>query len=173
MIPILDQNQCQSPEVDTNTSLITSKSKYEDVGIIEVSQTGSSNACLTTDLTLSVNSLDTSTANVDASCFTIHFGVEIITENECLVGHSDGGEMIRSANDEVNTAKDPVLWLDFSADDMAYWTACGHSDCQHHNGPFGKSYRHSVVANAVRRNFLLGQKPMVRNTRESGYCIHH
>ena len=123
MIPIPDQNQCLSSEVDTNTSLITSKSKYKDVGIIEVSQTGSSRTCLTTDLTLPANSLDTATANVDASCFTIHSGVEIIAKNESLVGHSDGGEMIRSANDEVNTAKDPGLWLNFSADDMAYWTA--------------------------------------------------
>ena len=56
---------------------------------------------------------------------------------------------------------------------MVYWTACGHSDCQHHNGLFGKSYRHSAVENTVRRNFLLGQNPMERNTRESGYCIHH
>ena len=33
----------------------------------------------------------------------------IIAENESLMGHSDGGKMIRSANDEVNTAKDPGL----------------------------------------------------------------
>ena len=36
------------------------------------------------------------------------------------MGHSDGGEMILSAKDEVNIAKDPGLWLDFSADDEAY-----------------------------------------------------
>ena len=50
-IPIPDQNQSLSSEVDTNTTLITSKSKYDDLGIIEVSQAGSSSACLTTDLT--------------------------------------------------------------------------------------------------------------------------
>ena len=46
---------------------------------------------------------------------------------------------------------------------MAYWTTCGTSDCQHHNGPFDKSYRHFGMANeydTVRRNILLGQKPM-------------
>ena len=64
-----------------------------------VSQAGSSSACLTTDLTLPANSLDISTANVDASCFKIHSGVEIIAENESLVGHGDGGEMIHSAKD--------------------------------------------------------------------------
>ena len=64
----------------------------------------------------------------------------------------------------------------FSDDDVAYWTTCGPSYCQHHNGPFDKSYRHFSMENqydTVRRNILLGQKPMVRNTRESGYCLHH
>ncbi len=32
-ILILNQNQSPSSEVDTNTTLITSKSKYDDVGI--------------------------------------------------------------------------------------------------------------------------------------------
>ena len=91
-IPILDQNQSPSSEVDTNTTLITSKSKYDAVGIFEVLQAGSSGACLITDLILPANSLDTSTANVDASCFIIHSWVEIIAENESLVGHGDGGE---------------------------------------------------------------------------------
>ncbi len=54
-----------------------------------VSQAGSSTTCLTTDLTLPVNSLDTSTANVDSSCFTRHSGVEIIAENESLVDHGE------------------------------------------------------------------------------------
>ncbi len=82
--------------MDTNTTLITSKSKYDDGGITEVSQVGSSTTCLTTDLTLPVNYLDTSTANVDSSCFTRHSGVEIIAENESLVDHGDGGEMNQS-----------------------------------------------------------------------------
>ena len=60
--------------------------------------------------------------------------------NESLVTHSD--EIIQCANDEVNIAKDPGLWLDFSADGVAYWNARGPSDCQHHNEPFNKSYRH-------------------------------
>ena len=34
-------------------------------------------------------------ANVDASCFIIHSGVEVIAGIESLVGHSDGGEMIQ------------------------------------------------------------------------------
>ena len=38
-----------------------------------MSQAGSSSACLTTELTLPENSLDTSTANVDADCFIIHW----------------------------------------------------------------------------------------------------
>ena len=73
--------QISSSEVDTNTTSTTSKSKYDDVGIIEVSQADSSSACLTTDLTLPANSLDASTANLDASCFIIHSGDEIIAEN--------------------------------------------------------------------------------------------
>ncbi len=56
--------------------------------------------------------------------------------------HGDGGEMNQSAKDEVNTAKYPGLWLDLSAADVAYWIACGPSDCQHHIGPFDKSCRH-------------------------------
>jgi len=54
-----------------------------------------------------------------------------------LVSHGD--EMIQSTNDEVNIAKDPGLWLDFSADGVTYWNARGPSDCQHHNEPFNKS----------------------------------
>ena len=46
----------------------------------------------------------------------LHSGVQIIAENESLVGHGDGGEMIQSAKDEVNIGKYPGLWLDFSAD---------------------------------------------------------
>ena len=69
-------------------------------------QADSSSTCLTTDLTLPANSLDTTTANVDASCFIVHYGVKIIAENESLVGHGDGDEMIQSAQDEVNIAKD-------------------------------------------------------------------
>ncbi len=103
-------------------------------------------------------------------------GTKIIAENESLVDHGDGGEMNQSAKDEVNIAKYPGLLLDFSADDVAYWIACGASDCQHHNGPFDMSYRHFSSGKPARycsQNFSLGQKPMVRNTRESGYCIHH
>ena len=55
-----------------------------------MSQAGSSSACLTTDFTLPANSLDISTANVDASCSIIHSVFEIIAENESLVGHGDG-----------------------------------------------------------------------------------
>ena len=104
-IQVPDQNQSSSSEVDTKTTLITSKSKYDDVGIIEVSQAGSSSACLTTGLTLPASSLDTSTTNIDASCFIVHSGVETIAENESLVGHGDGGEMIQSAKDEVKCSK--------------------------------------------------------------------
>ena len=43
-IPIKDQNQTPISELDTDTTLITSKSKYNDLGIIEVSQAGSSRA---------------------------------------------------------------------------------------------------------------------------------
>ena len=52
-----------------------------------MSRTGSSSACLTTDLTLPANFLDISTANVNASCFIIHSVFKIIAENESLVGH--------------------------------------------------------------------------------------
>ena len=108
-----------------------------------MSQASSSKACIATDFTLPANSLDTFTANVDASCFVIHSGVEIVAGNESLVGHGGGGEMIHSAKDEVNIAKDPGLWLDISADDVAYWTACGPSDCQQHFGS-GKPVRNCL-----------------------------
>ena len=97
--------------------------------LTEVSQVGSSSACLNTDLTLPANFLDTSTANVNASCFIIHSGFEIIAENESLVGHGNVGEMIQPAKGKVNIAKYPGLWLDFSADGIVYWTAFGPSDC--------------------------------------------
>ena len=79
-IPIMNQNQSPSSELDTNTTLITSKLKPKDVRITEVSQAGSSTTCLN-DLTLPVNNLDTSTTNVDSSCFTSLSDVEIIAEN--------------------------------------------------------------------------------------------
>ena len=47
--------------------------------------------------------------------------------NESLVSHCD--EMIQSTNDEVNIAKDPGFWLDFSPDDVAYWYARRPGDC--------------------------------------------
>ena len=50
----------------------------------------------------------------------------ICLTNESLV--SNGDEMIRSANDEVNTAKDPALWLDFPAG-VAYWNVRRPSNC--------------------------------------------
>ena len=66
------------------------------------------------------------------------------------MGHGDDGEMIQSTKDEVDIAKDLELWLDISADDVAYWTVCGPSDCQHHNGTFDKSYRHFSSGKPVR-----------------------
>ena len=135
-----------------------------------MSQAGSFIACLT-DLTLPVNSLETISANGDASCFIVYSRVEIIAENICLLGHCDGGEMIQSAKDEVNIAKEPGLWFDFSVDDVVYWTACGASDCQLHNRPFNKPYRHGKPVRYYSQKFWLGQKPKVRNTR-GGYCIH-
>ena len=65
-----------------------------------MSQTGSSSACLTTDLTLPANCLDISTGNVDASCSIIHPAFEIIAENESLVGHGDGlfGQLVDPVN---------------------------------------------------------------------------
>ena len=75
--------------------------------------------------------------------------------------HDDGGEMIQSAKDDVNIAKEPGFWLDFSADDVAYWTACGASDCQHHNGIFDKSYKHFGSGKPVRyclRKHFVGTK---------------
>ena len=94
-----------------------------------MSQAGSCSACLTTDFNFPENSLDTSAANFDASCFIIHSWVEIMAEKESLVCHGNGGEIIQSAKDEVNIAKDPGLWLDFSAVDVACWTTCGPGNC--------------------------------------------
>lgn len=64
----------------------------------------------------------------------------------------DGGESNLFTKDEVNhnVAKDPGLWLDLSVDDVAYWIACGPSDCQHHIGPFDKSNRHFSSGKPVR-----------------------
>ena len=107
-----------------------------------------------------VNSLDTSTVNAESSYFTIHSGAEIIAENESLVDYGDGGEIILSAKDEVNhnVAKDPLLWLDFSDDDVAHWIICGPNDCQYHNGLFDKSYQHFSSGKPVR---YCSQKPFV------------
>ena len=58
--------------------------------------------------------------------------------------------MIQSAKDKVNIVKDPGLWLDLSADDVAYWTTYGPSDCQYHNGPFDMFYRHFGRGKPVR-----------------------
>ncbi|KAJ7332991.1 hypothetical protein JRQ81_015171 [Phrynocephalus forsythii] len=76
---------------------------------------------------------------------------EIIAENESLVGHGDGGNIILSAKDGVNhnVAKDPGLWLDLSTDDVAYWIACGPSDCQHHNGPFDSQIKGTMILKKV------------------------
>lgn len=78
-VPIPGQNQSPSSEVDSNTvdytvntTLIISERKYDDVRIIDVSQVGLSSTCLITYLTLPVNSLDSTTANVDSSYFEIH-----------------------------------------------------------------------------------------------------
>ena len=69
-----------------------------------------------------------------------------------VAGQGDGDENNLSAKDEVNhnVAKDPGLWLDFSADDVAYLIVCGPSDCQHHYGPFDKSNRHFSSGKSVR-----------------------
>lgn len=79
----------------SNTTLITSESKCDDVRNTEVSQAGSSITCLITDLTLPVNALDmdTSIANVDSNDFTIHTGAQIIAENESLKDHGDGSKI--------------------------------------------------------------------------------
>jgi len=50
----------------------------------------------------------------------------------------------------TNIAKDPGLWLDFYADEVAFWTARRPSDCQHHTGAFDKSYRHFYSSKPVR-----------------------
>lgn len=63
-----------------------------------------------------------------------------------------------------NIAKDSGLCLDFSVDNMAYWTACGPSDFRPHNGPFHLSYWHLSNDKAV-RYFL--QEPFV-GTKASG-----
>jgi len=90
---------------------------------------------------------------------------------------SHGDEMIQSANDEVNIAKDPGLWLDFSVDGVAYWNAREPSDCQHHNELFNKSYRYFSSGQPVRycsQKYFVGTKANgEKYERESGYCIHH
>ena len=93
------------------------------------------------------------------------------------MGHGDGGEIIQSAKDEVNTAKDSGLWPDFSADNVAYWASCGPSNCQHHNGPFDKSYRHFSSDKPVRycsqKRFVGTKANGEKYKRESGYYIQH
>lgn len=144
--------------------------------------TGSSSTCLFTDLTLPVTSLDTSTANIDSSYFTIHFEAEIIAENESLIDHRDVkvfGEIIISVKNEVNynVTNDPGLWLDFSAEwlmGLFMDSVTVHTECE--IGHLTSLTNIAVVINQwgiVQSNFLLEQKPMVRNARESGYCIHH
>ena len=72
----------------------------------------------------------------------------ICLTNESLVSHGD--EMIQSANDEVNIAKDLGCYLYFSAIGVAYWNVRGPSDCQHHNEPFNKSYWHFSSGQPIR-----------------------
>ncbi|XP_076323947.1 uncharacterized protein LOC143232407 [Tachypleus tridentatus] len=103
--------------------------------MMEVSQTGATGTSLKIDLTLPVNTPDISSVNVDASCSTRQSEVEIIAENENLL---DYGKMLQSTKDEETKAKDPGLLFEFFADDVAYWIAYGPTDCQHHNGSFGK-----------------------------------
>ncbi|XP_076347702.1 uncharacterized protein LOC143245347 [Tachypleus tridentatus] len=99
---------------------------------------------LTTDLTLPVNSHDIFSVNVDASCSTRQSEVEIIAKNENLL---DFDKILQSSKDEETTSNDPGLWLHFSADDVAYWIACGLPDYQHHIRPFGNLVRLLIVAN--------------------------
>jgi len=67
------------------------------------------------------------------------------------------------------------LWLDFSTDGLAYWNARGPSDCQHHNEPFNKSYRHFSSGQLViccSQHHSVGTKANGEKY-DSGYCIHH
>lgn len=134
--------------------------------IINVSQSEATSIYFITDSILPVNYFHASTGNVDLDYFSIHSGVEIIAENESLVDHSDGVEMILSAEGEVNPniANNLWLWLDFSA---ANWIACEHNDCQHRNEPFDKFFSNGKPIRYCSQKLFVGIKmPMVRNTRK-------
>ncbi|XP_076362388.1 uncharacterized protein LOC143253073 [Tachypleus tridentatus] len=128
-----DKIEVEPSSTPTSTTLSTSRSEHDDY--IEVSQAGSTGTSVTTDLTLPVNSSNISSVNIDASCSIRQSEVEIAAENENLL---DYGKMLQCTKDEETKAKDQGLWLDYSADDVAYWVACGPTDCQHHNRPFDK-----------------------------------
>ncbi|XP_076319744.1 uncharacterized protein LOC143230314 [Tachypleus tridentatus] len=115
-----DKIEVEASSTPISTTLSTSRSKYHDD--VEVSQAGSIGTSLTNDLNLPVNSPDISSVNVDACCSTRQCEVGITAENENLL---DYGKMLQSTKDEETKAKDPEFWLNFSADDVAYWIVCG------------------------------------------------
>ncbi|XP_076320976.1 uncharacterized protein LOC143230752 isoform X2 [Tachypleus tridentatus] len=78
-----DKIEVEPSSTSTSTTLSTSKSEHHDY--VEMSQAGSTGTSLTTDLTLSVNSTDITSVNVDASCSTRQSEVEIIAENENFI----------------------------------------------------------------------------------------
>lgn len=76
--------------------------------------------------------------------------------------------MIQFAKDECNKRSRVVL--DFTNGDT-HRTACGPGDCQHITlGHFDKYYLHFGCCS---QTFFSGKKPIMRNTRQSGYCIHY
>ena len=94
-------------------------------------------------------------AGLSSTCAEIKINstsIEITEKDGSVADHGNDDENNLSAKDEVNhnVAKDPGLWLDFSADDVGYWVACGPSDYQHHNVPFDKSNRYFSSGKPVR-----------------------
>lgn len=88
------------------------------------------------DFTDTINPLDKSigcSANLDTA---------LVLENEiCGDPLQSAEDDYKDEDDKINQAVDPGLWIDFSADDVAYWVDSGPNNCQHHYGPFDKSCR--------------------------------
>ena len=159
--PIPDENQYASSEMTNNLDFITSESNSNDTETTDVSETNSVQACFTTNSTLPEKRFNISSINADEYSFQKNLEINVISEDDTFVSQCSDSEITSSATEEVNMAKDPGLWLDFSSHDVDYWIASGPSDCQNHNGPFDKSCRHFLKGKPVRycsQKLFIGKK---------------
>ena len=119
------------PSVSSNPPFISNSEHHGDFDNDkkpQLTQT-SVHSVLPTDI--SINPLDKSTAG----CST-NPDIEMAPKNEICDDTFQSAE-----DDKINKAVDPGSpWIHLSTDGVAYWLDCGPTDCQHHDGPFDKSW---------------------------------